>query len=265
MTNRVRVSLWLVFAVALLGPGPRLLAADGGPLERCRDRREGPRFGSVVLEVTARDGDAGVAHSRARLSWSEGEGELRLRLRMLAPQELAGSSILLIETGDGGPSAWAWLPEIGKVRRVGGRHLHRPLFGTNLRYDDLERVQGLVASADVASWREEDYRGRPTWRIESHDAAGAVTTWLDRERCVPLRSEATDRRGRLARWLELSSETAVSEAFVPDELVVRDVLERTETRVRVDRVELDAAPPETDFDPAFLGSDPGTAPPASGS
>lgn len=252
----VRALPWLPFAITLLGPAPGLLAAEPAAFERCRAEREALRTGTAVLDLTARDGDQGLARSRARLSWSEGEGQLRLRLQMLAPAEVAGSSILLIESEGEDPAAWAWLPEIRKVRRVGGRHLRRPLFGTNLRYDDLERVRGLAGGPDPAAWREEDYRGRPAWRIEAHDAAGAVVTWLDRERCVPLRSEATDRGGRLARWVEVSSRAAAAGAFVPESLVVRDVLGRSETRVEVETLELGAAPPETAFDPAFLGRDP---------
>jgi hypothetical protein len=263
----VHVLLWLVLGATALGHAARALAEEPGerPFERCLEAGSGAAMGTAWIELAASDGGDAVSHSRARLSWSEGEGELRIRLEMLAPKEVAGSAILLVEpttaVGAGEASAWAYLPEIGQVRRVGGRHLRKPLFGTNLSYADLDRVRQIALRGQTGSWSEDDYAGRPVWRIDAHQGSTQVTTWLDRERCVPLRTEVEDGRGRLLRLVQVSAEPAAGDAsaFVPARIVVRDVRADSETRVQVEAVDLVAVPPEASFDPAFL-ADPVSVP-----
>ena len=256
-------------AIALAGAllGLPALALAEPPREACAETRMAPS-GTAWLEVASRDRGDAVARSRARLSWSEGEGELRLRLQMLEPAEVAGSAVLLVERSDGAggagdPVAWAYLPELEMVRKVGGRHLRKPLFGTNLSYEDLDRVRHLADGAEAESWSETRQSGRPVWRIDAQEGRQRLTTWLDRERCVPVRAEVTDRRGRVARLLQVSTDPASPEpqAFLPSHFVVRDVLGDSSTEVRIEAVDLVAAPAETLFDPAFLGAEADVAPP----
>ncbi len=252
-----RVLAWpcLVLAVALLVPAPGAGADDPDlPFERCRTAGAEPTSGTALLSLISVGRDDEESRSTARLSWTAAD-DTRLRVEMLSPEEIAGSSLLLVKSGDAEPEAWAWLPEVDRVRRVSGRHLSRSLFGTNLRYADLERARQLVTGDGPDAWSETRYRGRPVWKLLERDGRDTVVTWLDREHCVPLRTEISDRKGRVARWVEVSSEPADAAAgsFIPGSLVVRDVLDETETRVEVESIDLDPAPPVAVFDPEWLG------------
>ncbi len=155
---------------------------------------------------------------------------------MLGPAELAGSRVLLIERVNEKPQAWAYLPEIAQVKRLGSRHLRKPLFGTTITYADLERAGLLAEEGEVHSWVEGQLSGRPVWQIEAHAGHERITSWLDQERCVPLRIEVTDRKGRLARLVELSVDAfdPTAAAYVPREFLVRDVIDGSQTRVTVE-------------------------------
>jgi hypothetical protein len=258
-----RVAVLCAFVVALALGDHAARASDepdASPFARCGNPHPESRSGRAVLKVETRDGADEITRSRARLSWSQSDDELRVRLRMLAPDEVAGSTLLLIEAAGEKPEAYAYLPEVDKVKRVGGRHLRKPLFGTTLTYADLARARGVQARegepGHVEAWSEQDLDGRPAWRLETRVGREQIVTWLDRERCVVLRSELIDRKGRLARRIEVSTERAPStaQAFVPRTLLVTDVLGRSQTLVEVEAIELGVRPEPDLFEPESLSA-----------
>lgn len=213
---------------------PRALA-ETPPWERCDLRADEPIGGTAKLLIEAADRSGEVTVSRAQLAWQTGEDASRVLLEMFEPVEINGSRVLLIAPTGESPQAWAYLPEIAQVKRVGGRHLRKPLFGTSITYADLEHAGLLSENAEVERWSEGDLDGRPVWQIESRSGKERITSWLDRERCVPLRTEVTDRKGRLARIIEVSPDAfEAGDEFVPRELKVRDLLDHTETRVTLE-------------------------------
>ena len=250
------LAVFLAAGLSLAATAKRTSDAEMRPFDRCLEVRSEPASGSAILRVEARLRGAEITHSRARLSWHDSDEELRVLLQMLAPAELAGSSLLLIEARGERPEAFAYLPEIEKVKRVGSRHLRKPLFGTTLSYADFEWARGLVEAEEIESWREDDLSGRRAWQLEIRSGSEQIVMWLDQELCVPLRTDLTDRKGRLARQIRVSSQAAdaSASAFIPRSLLVRDLLEERETRVDVETVELGAALPAALFDPASLAN-----------
>lgn len=251
----------LAIAVLLLGTAERTPADETAPpYAHCLDTLapapgEAPAVGSAVLRIEALDRAREVTRSRARIAWRSAPGDTRILLEMLEPAELAGSRVLLIERDGERPEAHAWLPEIAEVKRVGSRHLRKPLFGTNITYADLERAGLLARTTKVESWREDEIDGRAAWRLGSRDGRERITSWLDRERCVPLRTEIADRKGRLARLVELSPQPFEPEAsdFVPRSLRVADLQAESETRVTLESLERGAPLPDArSFDPENL-------------
>ncbi len=225
----------LVFCWALL-LGASTASAESPPYERCLAPAAGPMGGTATLRIRALDRSGEETESRGQLSWQMGDGASRVLLEMLEPAEITGSRVLLIEPAGESPQAWVYLPEIAKVKRLGSRHLRKPLFGTTITYADLERAGLLAEEGEVDRWVEGRLSGRPVWQIEAHAGRERITTWLDRERCVPLRIEVTDRKGRLARRVELSAEAfdPTAAAYVPREFLVRDVIDGSQTRVTVE-------------------------------
>lgn len=211
-------------------------AAEPAPYEKCLEPPSESAGGTATLRIEALDRAGEVTESRAQLSWQTGKGVSRVLLEMLEPAEITGSRVLLIERVDETPEAWAYLPEIAEVKRLGSRHLRKPLFGTTITYADLERAGLLAQEGEVDRWIEGKLSGRPVWQIEARADRERITSWLDRERCVPLRIEVTDRKGRLARLVELSPEAFDPTAafYVPRNLLVRDVLDGRETRVTLE-------------------------------
>ena len=216
--------------------GASTASGEAPPYERCLPSAGDATGGTATLLIRDLDRSGDVTESRAQVSWQTGDGASRVLLEMLEPAEITGSRVLLIEREHESPQAWAYLPEIAKVKRVGSRHLRKPLFGTTITYADLERAGLLAEKGEVDGWVEARLSGRPVWRIEARAGRERITTWLDRERCVPLRIEVTDRKGRLARRVELSAEAfdPTAAAYVPREFLVRDVIDGSQTRVTVE-------------------------------
>ena len=273
--GRIRADRGLAVAILLAMLAAVLVATDGlgassppadpphppeEPFRRCATDDESARSGSAVLalETTRRAGES--IHYRAALSWRRDSGETRLLLRMEAPEDLRGSAFLWIES-DESPAdarAFAYLPEIDAVRPLGRRRLRAPLFGTDITIDDLRRLRGLADGDAVDSYRETKLLGRPVWRIEGHASddrdEGRLLGWLDRERCVLIRAELLDRKGRLKKVVRADPARVESHGgrWLTLELSIRDVREESLTRVDVLSIDLEDAPASL-FEPEALG------------
>jgi len=264
MKNQARLAQSLrsaVVAVALTcGPAGSVYSAGTAeievlPFERCLAAGAPSQIGSARLRAEAWDRTGHSSVSRAVIFWRESGGEVRVILRMTAPEELRGSSILLVENDESEPEAFVYLPEIEKVRRVRGRRLREPLFGTDLGYVDLERLRGLARREAVEQWADGEVEGRPAWVLEARSGRDQVVSWLDKSSCLPLRTEVIDRKGRLAKVIEVTPESlGQADALVPHRLVIKDVLGETETRLDLEPVRLESPLPASFFEPEALAN-----------
>lgn len=241
--------LWALWAQAL--------GTDATPqsVERCI-RANLPRTTAVQdVEMVSQDRLGSERTIGAHILWKRfDDGYSRVLVRFTAPDDIAGAAFLLIET-ERRADMFLYLPELRKTRRITTQSLRGSLYGTDFSYEDFERLQGLAKGEPRRQLPDAEVDGRSAVVIEARpppeegSAYTRVVSWIDRETCIPLRTELYERGGRLRKRLVVDPGQVRREggAWFPRELEMRDLRDETRTRLRLLRFERGVALPDRSF------------------
>src|SRR5215510_8255744 len=126
-------AMWACLALA-----GQLLAQDARQIVEEAQRRgkvNSQRY-EGVLEVTAADGKV------TRKSWQTTRlgayGNSKLVIRFIAPAEVKGVALLVVNHTDRSSDQWMWTPAIGRDRRIALQDRSTRFFGTDFSFEDLE-------------------------------------------------------------------------------------------------------------------------------
>jgi hypothetical protein len=130
---------------------------------------------------------------RLQVVRKESERPGRAVLRFLSPDDVRGSSMLVIERDDQPDDVFLYLPAAERTRRISLAQRYDSFFGTNLTYEDLEPKYArdweahFDGRSEVAGVRCLELRIRPREGVESqYDETRAC---IDPERALALRTE----------------------------------------------------------------------------
>jgi hypothetical protein len=183
------------------------------------------------------------------------EGRRHLLLRVSAPPELAGITYLVREKSDGIQVILS-TPDFPDGRRLIGAEVGRRLFGTDFSLEDIQRLRGVAPRETSTRLDDDSVDERPTFVIESipHDDAGSwyrkVVSFVDRATCLIVKSEFYGEGLRLQKVLLADPEHFLSQdgIWLARQLLIRDVRDRTQTRLTVSSIEVGAALPDRFFE-----------------
>jgi hypothetical protein len=202
---------------------------------------------TVRFRSTNRVGE--VTGSEATIHWKLfDDGLSKVLLRFSAPPDMRGSGVLLIENRGRRPDTFLYLPELRKVRRVSSRSAASSLFGTDFSYEDFERLVGM--SSDASKERIDDAKidGREVYVVvgrpdpESGSAYERVVAFVDKETCVPLRTESYEPGDELRKLLTADSSRIEREGtlWVPRQQTMKDLRDETQTDLVIEQIDIDA-------------------------
>ncbi len=255
---------WIPCALAIAGLGPgaaaRAAPETAAEITQCmRDNFPGDAsVQTIALEVKDRVGNR--RELDAKVYWERDPGGLsRVLIRFDDPPDLRGSSLLLLEKPERN-DMFMYLPELGRVRRVTSHMISGSMFGTDFSYEDFERLQGLAEDADALRKPDAEIGGRAAYvlearpRREERSQYESVTSFIDRETCVPLEIRMYEKGPRLRKTvsIDFSKVTQEKSGWVPRALSIREEIERTETALRVDAIELGVDLPDKLFSQSQL-------------
>jgi len=246
-------------AVALAGPGR---AAERGvqEIQDCARKNLPERTARQDLSLLVRDGAGQEQLIEAELFWKRGDdGRSRVLVRVEAPPDLRGAAFLFVER-EGDSDMFSYLPELKKVRRITGRTISGSLFGTDFSYEDIARLQSLGAQAKVEKLADAQVAGRATWVLtapippEAGSKYQRVVTFVDQETCVPLKTELMEGPEQVRKEVVIPPEHVKAEGsrFIPREIFARDLEGSSETRMRVEKIQLDVSLSDSFFSEAAL-------------
>jgi len=238
-----------------LAPAAPAVAATPATVDEIRAciQKNAPETSSlqtVLLRSLDKDGDA--VDTRAKVYWKRLEGEnLRVALHVMDPPTRRGSAVLFSRQ-DGENDMWMYLPEIRKVRKINQHFVQGSMFGTDLTYEDFERLQDVALGGEVMKLPDGELDGRKVWVIEGQPAAGEesayakVVSMVDQERCVTLRTELFEPSGAVRKVVSASPDQITREPFgwLPRRLVVEDKDEGTTTEVLVESFDANVPIPD---------------------
>lgn len=202
-----------------------------------------------TIAMNSHDRIGSVNETRARIYWRTFDDKSRILLYLTAPPDMRGASLLMLEK-DHGNDMFMFLPELNRTRRVTSRMAASSMFGTDFAYEDFERLQGLMDDATSRRLDDTEIDGVAVYTIENiprqdpdvPSSYEKVITFVEKERCVPLRVDFIERGGKLRKQL-LVDRTQINQhgaKYIPQRLVMTDHRDQTRTELLVEEIELDA-------------------------
>jgi len=234
-----------ILTAALLLLGSSAFAADPAvdKILQCMRANIPPTVRIQQFELTSVDRTGGSRTLRGRL-YATREGELaRVMLQIEAPTDLAGAAYLVREGAGAGDEMFAYLPSLGKVRRLTGASGDRSLLGTDFSYSDFKLLTNAFVGSAVRLETSTDVVQRQAYRLSFTPLPGGtsaysfVRTWVDQETCVPLKAHFyvgdTVRKRFTA---PLSALQQAGNYWYLSEVVMIDVLAGTKTVMRTSQI-----------------------------
>lgn len=237
MPQRMKV-LALAALSLILWPGGAA-AAPGAGLA-CLERRPGPDS-MRALRLTAHDRTGEQRVLLLRLYGRRNEDGLgQLFLRVDQPEELRGTSLLMLQRPESDSDIYVASPEHPTPHRVQGVERHQGLFGTDFTYDDLQRVQygWRPAAAEIVELPDAQVAEQPVYVVEVRPRDPVwerIVFSLDQGDCLPLLIRFFEPGKELPRR-ELTTDAHVKhgDVWVPHFAVMSDLEKHTYTSMMVD-------------------------------
>jgi outer membrane lipoprotein-sorting protein len=236
-----------VFALAMLSA---LHAQDGRQIleeSQRRGRTNSQRY-EGVLEVTG--GDARVS----RKSWQSmrlgAYGNGKVLIRFMAPAEVKGVALLVVNHADRSSDQWMWTPAIGRDRRIALQDRSTRFFGTDFSFEDLEERD--ADQYDLRLVGEEALDGAACWKIEATPRQSKTSQytltriWIRKDNYVPAQYENLI-KGQVVRRLHPSDIRNVQGIWAAHVLEMTDVRRKSRTVLRMEKLEFNVALKEDEF------------------
>jgi hypothetical protein len=206
---------------------------------------------TILMRTVDRAGEA--SETRSRILWKRSEDESgRLLLRVIDPPTRRGAALLIIQRGEDEVEFYLHLPELRKTRRVARESIQGSMFGTDLSYEDFQRVQQMAEDERVELGAEGELDGRKVYTLKAtldeESSYQRSVTLVDQERCLPLRSEFYESGEKPRKVITMKEDRITKESFgwLPREIRIEDLEEGTHTEIIVE--EFDAASEVLDAD-----------------
>lgn len=214
----------------------------------------------IRLVRTDRIGGERVLHARVYGGVSR-EGFRTLLVQVTQPPELLDFSFMITER-EGANHMYVSPAGLPDVKLVRGASRATSLFGTDLSYEDVERLYGLARPGETHALvgGETVLDGRSVWQLETvpaeeqSSAYWKIVSHVDRETCVLLRADMYAANGELRKVLTADPASIRQEGkvWVAHDVRVRDLRDETQTHMVLDAIRLQAKNEGIPFTPEEL-------------
>ena len=247
----LRVAWVVTLACTLCGSSLAVAAEDGKSADEivaCLQRTR-PLTNTVrTIELVSRDRVGAERVLRAKVYGGiSREGFRTLLIQVIHPAELEGLTVLITER-EGANHLFmspAGLPDVRRIRGARGRS---SLFRTDFSMADVERLYGLAQPREThkLTGSETTASGRAAWLLETTPAEDGgsgyrrILSRVDQETCVLLQAEMYESGETPRKVLTADPQTVSREGstWVAHDLLLRDLRDGSETRMKVDQIAL---------------------------
>ena len=191
-----------------------------------------------VLEVTQANG------KKSSKRWTYERigsfGDSKSILRFVAPAEVKGVALLVLNHPDRASDQWMWTPELARDRRIALQDRSTRFFGTDFSFEDLEERD--VNQNDYTLLGEETIDGKPCWKIESKPKQtkssqySKVVSWIRQDLYVAAKLEMYS-KSEVVRKLEYRRVEKVQNIWTPLELEMTDAKKNSRTLLKTEKLE----------------------------
>jgi outer membrane lipoprotein-sorting protein len=173
------------------------------------------------------------------------------------PANVVGSRFLTVDSASGGSDRWIYLPSLGRVRRIAASESGGSFMGTDFSYDDISSMDRKVSLDTHTVLREETLNGKACYVIQSipKDSSypySKTITWIDKANYLIYKSEMYNRRGDLAKVMEMTNFNNIQGRLTPMQTKISTVAAGTATTIYMEIIKYDDPIPESVFTTAYL-------------
>jgi outer membrane lipoprotein-sorting protein len=243
-----------------------LASAPGGPSVSAAEAQAAtsdPR--AIVAEVQRRteatsqqyegllqvfDAKGKVSDKRWTLSRLGSHGRSRVVLRFLAPAEVKGVALLVVNHPDRASDQWMWTPAIERDRRIALQDRSTRFFGTDFSFEDLEERD--VDQYDYGLTGEETVDGAVCWKIAStprQTKSSQYTrsfVWVRQDNYAVARVESYIRE-QAVRRLDYRDIQNVQGIWTARQLEMSDLRRGSRTRLTLEKLQYNVPLDAADF------------------
>jgi len=213
-------------------------------IKSCMQRNLPETTSAQSIELRARDRSGYEQVLEADVYWKRyAEDQARVMMYFREPVDIRGARFLVVEKQPQN-DMYIYMPSLFKVRRVTSRNISNSIMGTDFSYEDFERIQGVLSDIHAEQFPDDTLAGRPVYVLMSYpdESSGyvKVATYIDKESCVPLKTEFYESGHELRKQLSIDPADIRhrGDIYYPSELVVKDLKQKTETRLIVRNVSI---------------------------
>jgi outer membrane lipoprotein-sorting protein len=177
-------------------------------------------------------------------------GQSRAVLRFVAPPEVKGVALLVVNHADRASDQWMWTPAIERDRRIALQDRSTRFFGTDFSFEDLEERD--VDQYDYALQGEETIDGAPCWRIQStpkQTKSSQYTrsiVWIRKDSYAFARIENYV-KDKAVRRLNYSDIQSVQGIWTARQMEMIDLARGSRTRLTLDKLQYNVPLKEEEF------------------
>lgn len=200
---------------------------------------------SARVEATMVINNSGRELEKKMVSLSEGDKAL---VEFTNPMD-RGTKYLKRED-----NLWMFFPDAEDVVKLSGHMLERGMMGSDFSYKDMMESEKLTELYNFEIIGEEEFKGRPCYKIEAVKVEGAEVsyyrrvTWIDKERFIGLKEELYAESGKLLKEVIVEETEEIEGRWYPIVTVMENKLrENTSTTFIIDSIEFNPEIPEDTF------------------
>jgi hypothetical protein len=191
-----------------------------------------------------------VADKRWLFTRLGSHGRSKAVLRFVAPAEVKGVALLIVNHPDRASDQWMWTPALQRERRIALQDRSTRFFGTDFSFEDLEERD--VDQYDYRLLGEEAIDGAPCWRVESTPSQKKISqytkahVWIRKDNYVLAQVESYI-KADVVRRLKYSDFVQVQGVWTGRRLEMSDLRRKSRTILTLEKLEYNVPLKDEDF------------------
>lgn len=251
--------LRLILTATLVMFTPLALAVElPKAVKACVNKNSQATSSVQTIELRSKDrrGYEQVLRANSYVKRSPG-GKARIMMHFNEPFDMRGARFLIIEKSPRN-DMYIYMPGLLVVRKITSKRISSSILGTDFSYEDYERLHGILSNLRSEQAADAKIGKRPVHVINSYPKAGSgykkITTYIDTKTCVALKTELFGKNNKLRKLLTVNARDVHrhGKIYLPHKLLMRDLRDKTETRMIVEKIKIDMPLEDKLFDPKQL-------------
>jgi len=177
-------------------------------------------------------------------------GQSKSVIRFMAPAEVKGVALLIVNHQDRASDQWMWTPAIERDRRIALQDRSTRFFGTDFSFEDLEERD--LDQFDYTMLADESVDGAVCWKVQATPKESKSSqytksvVWIRKDNYAFARIESYV-KDQVVRRLNYSDIRSIQGIWTARELTMTDLRRNSYTRLTLDKIEYNVPFKDEDF------------------